>query len=137
VEQAQHKWFGAHPGVKLWHKRVEEQIMKRRYVENAFGYRWYIFDRLDGLLPEACAWIPQSTVGSVINRAWLNIDANMPDTHVLVQGHDSLVGEFPTHRKSTCVAALKEHSRILVPYDDPLYIPVGVKTSEVSWGDCE
>ena len=137
VDTAQKKWFGAHPGVKLWHKRVEEQIQKRRYVENAFGYRWYIFDRLDGLLPEAVAWIPQSTVGNVINKAWLNIDANMPETHVLVQVHDSLVGEFPTHRRAHCLEGLKKNSQILIPYDDPLYIPVGIKTSEVSWGDCE
>jgi DNA polymerase len=136
VDRAQKIWFGAHPGIKAWHTRTETQINKYRFVENRFGYRWYIFDRLEGLLPEAVAWIPQSTVGGVINRAWKRIYDELPEVQVLLQVHDSLAGQFPTHRAATLIPKLKEISRIVIPYDDPLVIPTGVKTSTVSWGDC-
>lgn len=136
VERAQRIWFGAHPGIKRWHERIDEQIRKRRFVENKFGYRWYIFDRPDGLLPEAVAWIPQSTVACTINRVWLNIHENLPEVEVLLQVHDSLAGQFPFHQKEFCIRRLKEEAQITIPYDDPLVIPVGVKVSDSSWGDC-
>lgn len=136
IDSAQKYWFSAHPGIAKWHQRVADQISKRRFVENKFGYRWYIFDRLDGLLPEAVAWIPQSTVGIVINKIWMSFYKNVPECQVLLQVHDSLAGQFPTHRKSTIIPLMEKHSQIVIPYDDPLIIPTGVKTSEISWGDC-
>jgi hypothetical protein len=32
--------------------------------------------------------------------------------------------------------ALEECSQIVLPYDDPLIIPTGTKTSDKSWGAC-
>jgi len=55
---------------------------------------------------------------------------------VLLQVHDSLAGQFPTHKKEQCVARMLELSKIVIPYDDPLIIPTGVNCSEVSWGAC-
>lgn len=136
IEKAQAYWFGAHPGIKQWHERTEAQIRKFRFVENKWGYRWYIFDRLDQLLPEALAWLPQSTIGILINRIWLSFYQNLPEVDVLLQVHDSLAGQFPTHRADTLLPLMLQHSRIPIPYDDPLIIPTGVKTSTVSWGDC-
>lgn len=137
IDRAQKLWFGAHPGVQRWHQRTLEQITKRRFVENRFGYRWYIFDRIDGLLPEACAWVPQSTVGIVINKIWTAFHNNIKELQVLLQVHDSLAGQFPTHKKAVILPQMQEYSKIIIPYDSPLIIPTGVKTSDVSWGDCE
>lgn len=138
IDQAQKRWFLAHPGILAWHQRVTEQVQKYRFVENKFGYRWYIFDRIDEqLLPAAVAWIPQSTVGTVINRAWLAFYEQLPEVQVLLQVHDSLAGQFPTHRRDFLLPKMRECSRIVVPYEDPLIIPTGIKTSTVSWGDCE
>lgn len=136
ISAAQKYWFAAHPGIKAWHLRVADQIAKRRFVENRFGYRWYIFDRLDGLLPEAVAWVPQSTVGIVINKIWAAFYRQLPEVQVLLQVHDSLAGQFPTHRSQHLLPLMREASRITVPYDNPLIIPTGIKTSTVSWGDC-
>lgn len=137
IDRAQRIWFGAHPGIKAMHLRIEEQVRRYGFVENRFGYRWYVFDRLEQNLPEFVAWIPQSTVGCVINRAWMNIHENAPRIEVLLQVHDALAGQFPSHRKEESVKLLQENSRIVIPYEDPLIIPTSVKTSEVSWGDCE
>lgn len=135
VDRAQKIWFGAHPGIKRWHERVLAQI-KSGFVENKFGYRWYIFDRLESAASEAVAWIPQSTVSIVINKIWKRIYDELPEVQVLLQVHDSLAGQFPTHRKDHCIAEIKRLSQITIPYDDPLIIPTSISTSEVNWGEC-
>ena len=72
-----------------------------------------------------------------INKAWLNFSANIPEVQVLLQVHDSLAGQFPTFMRDTLLPKMAEQSKILIPYADPLIIPTGIKTSTVSWGDCE
>jgi len=135
VERAQGLWFGAHPGIKRWHDRVKSQINRSRFIENRFGYRWYIFDRVDSIVPEAIAWVPQSTVSVVINKIWMRIYSELPDVQVLLQVHDSLAGQFPNDRLDLQMR-IQECGRIEIPYEDPLVIPFSVKTSEVSWGAC-
>ena len=134
--QMQLRWFQVRPGIRRWHERTKNYLATRKYVENRFGYRWYIFGRVDSALPEALAWLPQSTVAILINRIWHAIYSQAPDIQVLMQVHDSLAGQFPTSQAATSLAQLKYLSRIEVPYDDPLVIPTGFKTSEVSWGAC-
>lgn len=136
VDRAQRIWFGEHPGIHTWHKRVNDQIQRYHYIENPFGYRWYIFDRLDNAFTEALAWVPQSTVGNVINRVWQNWYDHLPQVQVLLQVHDSLGGQFPTRMKQVLVPRMLELGKITVPYEDPLVIPLGMGTSEISWGDC-
>jgi DNA polymerase I-like protein with 3'-5' exonuclease and polymerase domains len=133
--QLQRKWFGAHPGIEKWHRRVEHDVTHRKWVENAWGYRWYIFGRPEGMLPEALAWIPQSTVAILINRIWKRVYDEMPEVEVTLQVHDSLAGQFPSNLPDS-LERLRNLARIPIPYSDPLIIPANPKTSTVSWGDC-
>lgn len=137
TEQMQKRWFSAHPGILTWHGRIEEELMTKRYVSNKFGYRIFYFDRVETLLPEALAWIPQSTVACVINRVLLRIAVELPEVDLLLQVHDSLSGQFPDSLTGQLIPKILERARIEIPYDDPLIIPVSVKTSTVSWGDCQ
>jgi len=135
-EQAQKRYFGLYPGILEWHKRTEHQLHSKRFVFNQFGYRRYYFDRIDKLLPEALAWIPQSTVANYIDKVWLNIYENIPEVQILLQVHDSLVGQYPTHKETHCKQRiLEEAKKVVIPYPDPLIIPLGIKTSTKSWGD--
>lgn len=137
-ELLQKRWFAAHPGIKDWHNRTEQSLLTTRGVTNKFGFRKLYFDRIEALLPQALAWIPQSTVAIYINMVWDQIEENVPEAQVLLQVHDSLVLQIPTHifnptwRKIQGLA-----NRIVVPYDDPLVIPLGCKSSTISWGDVE
>ena len=128
-------WLAAHPGIKRWQERVERDLRNKRTVSNAYGYKRIYFDRVDSLLPEALAWIPQSTVALTINRIWRKIWDTLPSVQVLLQVHDSLAGQFPRGfaGKSAIEAAARE---ITIPYEDPLCIPFTVKTSTESWGAC-
>lgn len=133
------RWFGAHPGVLHWHRRTEYNASKYGYSENRFGARLHVIGTFD--LPEHLGWLPQSTVAGVINRALWNIDQaeqrGETTIQLLIQVHDSLAGQFPTHLKEEETQKLLSLARIPIPYSDPLTIPVGIKTSQKSWGDAK
>lgn len=133
-----------------------------RQVENRFGYRRFYFDRVDDdLLKHALAWIPQSTVANVSNFACTNVRPlfSVKETfaerffdpaiamireqlfrlgfQLLLQVHDSIVFQYPTRNEHLILPLLKRAITVTIPYDDPLIIPWGLKTSTRSWGDCE
>lgn len=131
-------WFAAHPGIRAWHERTQRDLLTRRYVQNRFGYRRYYLERIDGVLPQALAWTPQSTVAEVINQLWFKLDVVIPADvgGVLIQVHDSLMGQIKTPHFAFYRETIYQLAKtVVVPYDDPLNIPVGMKSSEISWGD--
>ena len=130
------RWFQIHPWIAEWHERTMNQLMTSHTVQNAFGYRRFYFDRPQGLLPEALAWVPQSTVALVINKAMVNLRNNLSWCQSLLQVHDSLVVQFPRSYLNRREEIQKEFL-VEVPYEDPLVIPVGMKVSDKSWGHCE
>ena len=137
AERTQKWYFGKYPKIKEWQLRFCEEVKRTRKVRNAFGYQRIYFDRIsESTCREAIAWLPQSTVACVINRVWENLFDHAPQIQVLLQVHDSLAGQFPTHRTAQCHEDFARLSRIVVPYPDPLIIPIELKTSEKSWGDC-
>jgi DNA polymerase I-like protein with 3'-5' exonuclease and polymerase domains len=137
AERTQHWYFGRFRRIKAWQDNLCRQVQSARFVRNAFGYRRYFFDRIEGTVyNQAAAWIPQSTVGLLINRIWHSIRSAEPSIQILLQVHDSLVGQYPAAKREHYRARLAELSRIAVPYEDPLVIPTGFKTSTKSWGDC-
>lgn len=135
AERFQRIWFQAHPGIKEWHRRIEDQLSRERRVCNKFGNCRFYFDRIEALLPQALAWIPQSTVALVINRGLVNVAETLPEIKVLMQVHDSLVMQVHKSNYPTILPILKAALEITVPYDDPLVIPVGIDASDKSWGD--
>ena len=137
ADRIQRWYFGKYPAIKRWQDDFKRRVSSRRYVENIFGYRRYYFDRVDdSMFREAIAWVPQSTVALYINRIWMKVWEQHKHIQILLQVHDSLVGQFPTFRRTECLSQLAEASKIELPYSEPLVIPVGVKWSEKSWGEC-
>jgi DNA polymerase I-like protein with 3'-5' exonuclease and polymerase domains/uracil-DNA glycosylase len=136
AERTQAWYFGKYPKIKEWQGRFIEQVKRTKKVTNAFGYTRSYFDRIsDETCRAAIAWLPQSTVACVINRVWQNLYDNAPYIQVLLQTHDSLSGQFPTHRRDQAIADFSANSSIIVPYSDPLTIPIELKTGS-SWGEC-
>lgn len=131
------RWFDAHPKILDWHEEIQNQLMTRRYVENKYGFRRFYFDRIENLLKEAVAWIPQSTTAIATNKIIVNIwnDKELP-AEVLLQVHDSVLGQYPEGRPQT-LKELKRCCRVVVPYEDPLVFQAGLSLSSKSWGDVE
>lgn len=138
TERIQKWYYGMCPEIKRWQDEICKQVNSRRFITNPFGYRFHFFDRIEGtIFNQAVAWIPQSTVACLINRAYVAIDESLsPEVEILLQVHDSLVGQYDLLRAEEFRAKVIAASQIVIPYDDPLVIPVGIKTSTKSWGDC-
>lgn len=137
VERIQTWYYGKFPEIKRWQDDLCARLRANRYVQNVFGYRIWFFDRMEGtIFNQAVAAVPQSTVACLINRGYRNIHANEKEIQVLLQVHDSLAGQFPTHLRDQSIRKILDHCSVPLPYDQPLVIPVGLVTSEASWGDC-
>lgn len=141
------RWFSAHPGIPQWHDRTRQQLAETRCVTNRFGYRVFFFGRVESLLPEALAWVPQSTIACCTNKGALRIDPHdrhhnpkpnhpYPWLQLLLQVHDSLDFQIPISQKHT-LPNIAKSLETKIPYEDPLTIKWSIKTSRVSWGDCE
>lgn len=137
AENFQRRWFGAHPGIKGWHDRIELDLRTKRKVTNAFGYSRTYFDRIDNLLPQAVAWIPQSTVALVTFEAMLNLREDLGQTRLYAQVHDSVLFGIRTEYIRTELQRIRKLFTVPIPYTDPLTISWGLAASPISWGDCE
>lgn len=137
VDKLQKWYFQRCPEIQGWQKNIIHNLNTKGYIQNAWGYRIYAFDRLDDTMyREMVAWIPQSTVAILINHGLVNIDKNLKEVNVLLQTHDSLSGQYPCAGADHWKKRILEECTVSVPYSDPLIIPVGLKTSPLSWGDC-
>lgn len=136
AEFFQAEWFRLHPAIKEWHLRVENDLRLSRSVRNPFGFVRTYFDRIDDmLLGQALAWCPQSAVAIIIDTAYNRITDHIPEAQILLQVHDSLVGQVPIPLWKTVKPRLREALEVVVPYADPLIVPTGLATSTISWGD--
>ena len=136
AEDFQKRWFALHPGIRTWHERVESDLRTNRTASNRFGFRIIYFDRIDGLLPQALAWIPQSTVAITCFRGALQLDKKVPEAQLLLQVHDSLVFQVPAGN-SRGTEEIREVLKNPVPYNPPLIIDWKLSMSNKSWGECE
>lgn len=142
------RWFDIHPNIKEWHNRIYNQMMSEKCIRNAFGFQKNYFDARDNhtALSEALAWIPQSTVGNIINIVWQRVNdkwppvVEFPDVFVSLQVHDSLVSQVLRQIVPQTALDFKELFQVVVPYEDPLIIgsslDVGLNAGElcsVSW----
>jgi DNA polymerase I-like protein with 3'-5' exonuclease and polymerase domains len=137
TERIQKWYFGLCPEIRKWQEDIKQQVAKRRWIQNVFGYKIHFFDKIEGtIFNQAVAWIPQSSVACLINRGYVNITDNLPEVEVLLQVHDSLVGQFESHHGDWALRRIVEECEVPLPYDDPLVIPVGIVSSKKSWGEC-
>jgi len=129
--QCRNRWFAEHPKILQWHERIEREIREKRRVRNQFGYELIIFDRPEDALTEALAWIPQSTVAICTNLGLLNIErdpeARRLDIQPLAHWHDALLLQAPEAHLKEALEVVKRCMSVVVPYPDPLVIPVDVK----------
>jgi len=139
VARTQEWYYDKFPRIKTWQDRVVRDLRSTKTVHNVWGYRRVYFDRIEGTVSnQAVAWLGQSTVAILVNKIWEAIASQEPWIQVLLQVHDSLVFQYPIARAEEARAKIKSIAgSIVIPYPDPLIIPVGLKTSQISWGDCK
>lgn len=138
-------WFSLHPALREWHERKMFEIQTTGMTTNKFGYNIPWFDRpsLD-IWRRALAWTPQSTIAHVTEEAMIRLyeerDVNpyfRKGFRFTMQVHDSLDFIVKLDLIPAVMPRIHEllHS-IVIPYDDPLIIPWGIKRGRTSWGEC-
>ena len=87
----------ANPQLTLWHRRLRDQLRRNRTLYNLFGRRHEFLGRWgDQLFRSAYSYIPQSTVGELLNRrlsAFYKKYGN--DIAIILQLHDAI---YTLHR---------------------------------------
>ena len=136
--EAYHRRF---PGVRNWHRSVDQQLIKNRTLRNLYGRPKRFLGNMDyNLAKAAYAYIPQSTVAEHLNRGLVRIYDdewfNQYDLQLLATVHDSVLLQFKSEAPSKVLSKLIEH------LDKPLFamgrefkIPCDVKLSFTNWKD--
>jgi DNA polymerase I-like protein with 3'-5' exonuclease and polymerase domains len=143
VEEAtrlQNRWFFLHPAIKAWHARVAQDILTTRTVVTKWGRKitWLGRNRRPTgevdtqMFNAALAAVPQSTVADTINKGLLRVWRHMPEVQLLGQVHDSVLMQIPSVE---LIPEINRLMQVVIPYEDPLTIPMEFKVSEKSWGD--
>ncbi|MFA5166696.1 MAG: DNA polymerase [Candidatus Paceibacterota bacterium] len=89
--------FATFPGVKTWHAETLHKIDVQHYLITPLGRKCIFYGVPDP--GEAYAWVPQSTIGDLMNRGIRDFGAVRTklnkDWHILHNGHDSMIVEVP------------------------------------------
>lgn len=104
VAQFQNSFFLAYPGFPRWHAWVEREIAETGSLTTLTGRRRRFFGRRNdpATLREAIAFVPQGTIGDLLNMGLLNLwRANICE--ILLQVHDAVVIQYPEHLEQIIV----------------------------------
>jgi len=136
----------ARPGIRKYHRWVDEPVMAGQYLINSWG-RWVRFPTWRQSKHEykaAYAWYPQSEVGVLMNQLGFvalrrEIKRQGWAAKIVQQGHDSLVVSVHPHHAWAVVNFLCQSLGQVRDYPGAggtwqLGMPVGVKVG-YRWGD--
>ena len=131
-----------HPGLPQWWRSVERELRASRTLSNLFGFKRVFHDRIDSILPVAVAFVPQSTVGDMLNMGLLNCwedeELRRMGFKMLLQIHDAIGYQYPAELRYEVNSRVREllDVPVLVPKTgETLHIPVEVNVGP-SWGEC-
>lgn len=101
------RYHAAYPGVRRFHRWVQNMLKESRCLVDLFGKKRIFFDRLDeNTYKEAYSQIPQSTVAHIINNYGIIPLHNNPDVELLNQVHDSILFQMRFSLGATRIAQI-------------------------------
>jgi DNA polymerase-1 len=85
----------ANPHLRMWYQGIQQELKRSRVLTNLFGRKHRFLDRWsDSLFRSAYSYIPQSTVGDLLNTALYRLYCKLPVTPyevtILLQLHDAI-----------------------------------------------
>lgn len=131
-------YHNACPQLNIWQVRIQEELRRTRTLTNLFGRRHYFLERWgDGLFRSAYSFIPQSTVGDLLNKALVNIYYNTPELHIILQLHDAIYVLVDDSKLQQAMSTMREMMILPLRYkDEEFTIDVDFSCGK-SWGDME
>lgn len=130
------------PEIRQWHIGIQQQVKTTKTLRNLFGYPFQFTGFIgDSMWKEAYAFIPQSTVGTITNIAYTNlqvyIEENEKDWHLLANTHDSYLVEVPDNQDERTSAITKMQEFINMDLTSPTGVSFKMKSEAqvgYNWG---
>jgi uracil-DNA glycosylase family 4 len=128
------------PQLRIWHKNIEQQLRQTRILTNLLGRKHKFLKALnEDTFRSAYSYIPQSTVGDLLNFALIRLYENYgEDLEIALQLHDAIYCLVePSLVDWTCTVM---RQCMLIPltssHGEKFYIDVDFKVGP-SWGEME
>jgi len=108
-------YFKLFPEIRQWQVSVESRVRKSKMLRNLQGYpRLYTqYIPKDKMPKDIIAWVPQSTVATISNIAFTNlqnyIESEGKSWHLLMNNHDSYLAEAPETETDACIEKMQEY----------------------------
>lgn len=124
AKQCHALYHNAYPGLALWHQFIRNKLGKDRTLENLFGRKRRFLNRWnDDLFKAAYSYIPQSTVGQLLNygivETYYQQDLEgfefLRKWDLLNQVHDSMVFQYPLNDIEGLAKTIKQIQKNLDP----------------------
>lgn len=134
------KSYAATPQLKLWHKRIEQSLQKSRVLTNLFGRKHRFLGMWnESLLRSAYSFIPQSTVGDLLNKSLVTFYRKYGEIRsIILQLHDAIYILSPLEKRDRSISMLKNCMlhELTSTYGDKYIIDVDFSVGK-SWGEME
>jgi DNA polymerase-1 len=128
--------------VVRWQEATWREVQKTKRLVNPFGRRRIFTGPTSGVgadhtKKEAIAFVPQSTVPDLLNRAILGLrEFQMPLFETTLQVHDALMGQGPVGKEAEWLPKIREAMQIPFTVNGhtvtiPVEIKVGTRWSEL------
>lgn len=132
----------ANPQLRIWYSQVQQELKRSRVLTNLLGRKHKFLDRWgDSLFRSAYSYIPQSTVGDLLNTALLRLYNKLPslsfDITILLQLHDAIYTMVEEQYVMDTVKIMRECMLIPLYYaNEEFMIDVDFKVGD-SWAEGE
>ena len=146
IDEFQERYFSAFPGIPNWHQKVATELQLNGFLTTPLGRTRYFLNRLDSddTLKEAIAFLPQSTIGEILNEGMYQIWRDYDDKRdqeiwiqLLAQVHDAVLIQYPDisdeHEQKT-LETIRRAIQVPIPFGDKqLIIPANVEGTGWNW----
>lgn len=129
------------PEIREWHSETESLLKSTRVLHNLFGYpREFTSAWTDTILKEALAFVPQSTVGTITNIAFVKmqeyIESNKHDWDLLNNCHDSYLCQVPIGEEKEASEVMLNFMQqdLMSPRGEPFKMKAEAKFGK-NWGE--
>jgi uracil-DNA glycosylase family 4 len=142
AKQLMELYHKANPNLRMWYQQIQEELKRSRTLTNLFGRKHRFLDRWgDSLFRSAYSYIPQSTIGDLLNKALLRIYDALPmlsfDLQILLQLHDAVYTMVKEENVLETIKFLRKCMLIPLEYSNQNFmIDIDFKSGD-SWGEQE
>jgi len=130
------------PSLGMWHQAIEQELKRCRTLVNLLGRKHRFLDRWgDGLFRSSYSYIPQSTIGDLLNKALRKLYDELLTTPyeiiILLQLHDAIYTMVEEQHVEETIKLMRKVMIIPLQYNNEEFtIDVDFAVGN-SWGETE